>query len=279
MVSTTIITSTIGFPRIGPNREMKKALESFWAGKSTQDELVQTAEQVERTAWQAQKDAGIALIGLDSTLYDQVLDFTNYLGLVPERFQSVEAGLPRYFAMARGVPGAPALDMQKYFDTNYHYLVPELTAPLSVKADWSALLAKVQRGQALLGAGSAVPILLGPVTLVALSRLPEGADAATLVSQLLPAYVELLGELKKLGVPEVQVMMGVFWLGWDARGLGNNTLIGRRQVFISGMAVLAHPAVATTLFISRKIPCIKRGSWAMTACAVHATKLTTETKR
>lgn len=123
-------------------------------------------------------------------------------------FQAVEAGLARYFAMARGVPGAPALDMQKYFDTNYHYLVPELESPLQIKPDWSALLAKVRRGQAIVGVAAAVPILLGPVTLVALSRLPEGADAASLVSELVPAYVDLLTQLRELGVPEVQVSRG-----------------------------------------------------------------------
>lgn len=86
MVSSKVTTATIGFPRIGPNREMKKALESFWAGKSSEAELVAVARETERAAWQAQKDAGLDLVGLDSTLYDQILDFVNYLGLIPKRF-------------------------------------------------------------------------------------------------------------------------------------------------------------------------------------------------
>lgn len=87
MVSTQISSATIGFPRIGPNREMKKALESFWSGKSTADDLRTVAEQTERVAWLSQKDAGLDLVALDSTYYDQILDFITYLGLIPKRFQ------------------------------------------------------------------------------------------------------------------------------------------------------------------------------------------------
>ncbi|KAL6774393.1 METE1 [Auxenochlorella protothecoides x Auxenochlorella symbiontica] len=213
MVSTQISSATIGFPRIGPNREMKKALESFWSGKSTADDLRTVAEQTERVAWLSQKDAGLDLVALDSTYYDQILDFITYLGLIPKRFQHLEPGFAQYFAMARGVNGAHALDMQKFFDTNYHYMVPELEASPAVKADWSGLLAKVERGQAVLGSDVAVPILIGPITLVSLARYPEGTDASALVGALLPAYVEVLGRLKALGVPEVQMHEPVLALG------------------------------------------------------------------
>lgn len=117
--------------------------------------------------------------------------------------------------MARGAPGAHALDMQKYFDTNYHYLVPELDADATPAADWSGLVDKARRGQAVLGAERAVPILVGPVTLVRLARLGAGADPSALVDALLPAYVDALRQLKELGVPEVQVRV------W-ARGRGDS---------------------------------------------------------
>lgn len=115
MIATT---STIGFPRIGPKREMKKALEDYWAGKSPQNELIAVSQAVDEAAWRAQDAAGIDLIALDGTFYDHVLDVQSWLGLIPERFHHL-AGLDRYFAAARGTESAIALDMSKYFDTNY----------------------------------------------------------------------------------------------------------------------------------------------------------------
>ena len=113
-----IITSTIGYPRIGAKREMKKALEDYWGGKSAQSELIAAACAVDEAAWRAQADAGIDLIALDGTFYDHVLDVQFWLGLIPERFHHL-SGLDRYFAAARGTESAIALDMSKYFDTNY----------------------------------------------------------------------------------------------------------------------------------------------------------------
>ena len=104
---------------------------SYWKKGISQEELLKVAADVEAGAWKLQADAGIALVGLDGTLYDQVLDWTFYLGLAPARFAAL-SGLDKYFAMARGTEGAGALDMSKFFDTNYHYMVPELdTATLT----------------------------------------------------------------------------------------------------------------------------------------------------
>jgi len=124
--SHQLTTVTLGYPRIGEKREVKKALESYWAKKSSSDELLNTIEEIEKLNWQKQIDAGIDLIAVgDTSLYDHILDWTVYLGLIPSRFQSFN-GLQQYFAMARGADGIPALEMTKWFDTNYHYLVPEI---------------------------------------------------------------------------------------------------------------------------------------------------------
>ena len=138
----------------------------------------------------------------------QVLDWTYYLGLAPPRFASL-TGLAKYFAMARGTEGAGALDMSKFFDTNYHYMVPELDAATlaAAKPDFAWYMDRVARGQAAIGKEAAVPILIGPNTLVGLAKPVEGAtlDKAAAVASLVPHYVAVLKQLKALGVPEVQV--------------------------------------------------------------------------
>jgi 5-methyltetrahydropteroyltriglutamate--homocysteine methyltransferase len=198
-----ISTATLGYPRIGKSREVKKALESFWHNKITAKSLLQTVKEVEETSWKTQLAAGIDRIGIgDATLYDHVLDWTVRLGLIPQRFQEF-TGLERYFAMARGKEGIPALEMTKWFDSNYHYLVPEINSDIIPKTDFTDFIETVKRGQAILG-NKAVPMILSPVTLLRLSRL-SGVDLGTLISLLLPLYRSLLTELKVLGIAEVQL--------------------------------------------------------------------------
>jgi 5-methyltetrahydropteroyltriglutamate--homocysteine methyltransferase len=198
----TIQTTTLGYPRIGKNREVKKVLEAFWSGKSDTETLLQTVREVEFANWKTQLEAGIDRIGIgDTTLYDHVLDWSVRLGLIPDRFRHL-SGLDQYFAMARGKDGIPALEMTKWFDTNYHYLVPEIAADVEPEANFADFLATVQRSQALLGE-QAVPIILSPVTLLGLSRL-EG-DLATHLEKLLPLYSDLFAQLKALGITEVQL--------------------------------------------------------------------------
>lgn len=117
-MAASITTSTIGYPRIGPNRELKKALEAFWTGKITEADLIGHVHQVELSAWRAQKEAGIDLVACDGTMYDQTLDVVVALGLLPERFASL-SGLDSYYAAARGKGDIQAMDMSKFFDTNY----------------------------------------------------------------------------------------------------------------------------------------------------------------
>jgi methionine synthase II (cobalamin-independent) len=198
----TIQTATLGYPRIGKNREVKKAWEAFWSGKLNAETLLQAVHEVEATNWKMQIEAGIERIGIgDTTLYDHVLDWSIRLGLIPDRFRHL-SGLEQYFAMARGKDGTPALEMTKWFDTNYHYLVPEIAVDSKHQANFADFLATVQRSQILLG-DRTLPIILSPVTLLKLSRL-EG-DLAEHLDRLLPLYCDLLTQLKAMGISAVQL--------------------------------------------------------------------------
>lgn len=206
MAATLAIDSaTLGFPRMGPNRELKFALEKFWRQKLSETELYAVAHAVEAANWRKQLDAGVnrVAVGLFS-LYDHVLDWTFYLGAAPERFAAVAPGLPQYFAMARGVDGIPALDMTKWFDSNYHYEVPELNAKTAPRANFGSYLAGVQRALAVVGPNKTVPVILGPLTYLSLSKF-DGVSFDEVLEKLLPLYAQLLAELAALGIREVQV--------------------------------------------------------------------------
>eukprot|EP00871_Galdieria_phlegrea_P004813 jgi/Galph1/5332/GphlegSOOS_G3932.1 len=195
----------LGYPRIGLQREMKKALEAYWSGKSSLDELLQVSRQVEEQSFKG-PNAGVERIGVgDHTMYDHILDWTFRLGLIPDRFQQVQHPKDKYFAMARGnKEGLQALDMSKFFDSNYHYLVPELNNQSKPHPKFDEFLEEVSRAQQLLGKDKAVPIVFGPVSYVRLARC-DGISIDEMVSRLIPAYVSLLNSLKSLQVPEVQI--------------------------------------------------------------------------
>jgi len=195
-------TQAVGFPRIGGERQLKKALESYWNRKSPAADLLATFREVQQEGIEAQHAAGVDWIGIgDATLYDQVLDWTSRFGLIPARFRRYQ-GLDRYFAMARGTEGIPPLGLTKWYDTNYHYLVPEIDQPGELKADFTDYLEILDFARERLGQ-RAVPIVLGPVTLISLARLGSPAEQA--LEALLPCYAELLRELAKRQVPEVQL--------------------------------------------------------------------------
>ncbi|KAF4320092.1 hypothetical protein BBO99_00005907 [Phytophthora kernoviae] len=197
-------SATLGFPRMGPNRELKFALEKFWRNKISQEELFKVANTVEEANWKKQVDSGVSRVGVGLfSLYDHVLDWTFYLGLAPERFTKL-SGLAQYFAMARGVDGIPALDMTKWFDSNYHYEVPELNAKSSPKANFSSYISSIKRALNVVGSNKTVPVLLGPLTYLALSKY-DGATLDELLVKVLPLYTQLLDELAGLGITEVQI--------------------------------------------------------------------------
>jgi len=195
-----ILTQTLGYPRIGTDRELKRALEGHWRGKVGTSELLETFRTVQRQSAVAQADIDRVGVG-DATLYDHVLDWSFRLGLIPTRFESFD-GLKLYFAMAKGAAGLPALELTKWYDTNYHYLVPEIEAGMRPSANFEDFIEQITLAQELLGE-RAVPVVLGPVTLLSLARLERPFDEV--IEELIPLYVELLSTLKQLGAAEVQL--------------------------------------------------------------------------
>lgn len=240
--TTHISTHILGYPRIGAKRELKFAEEAYWQNKISQAELIERAQAVEAANWQAQADAGIALLTVgDFVYYDSILAHAARLGVLPARFAAGAElnSLDRQFYMARGrapaslkasCPDVAALEMTKWFDTNYHYLVPELTREQQFNADFSDLLAQVERAKAF---NKPLKVVVpGLLSFLYLSRLvdsntpkaahcepahlhdascthtasrAESSDSLSLAERLLPAYVELFDQLARAGVQWLQV--------------------------------------------------------------------------
>ncbi|MFG3304964.1 5-methyltetrahydropteroyltriglutamate--homocysteine S-methyltransferase [Streptomyces wuyuanensis] len=199
-----------GYPRQGPNRELKKAIEGYWKGRVTADALRATAAELRRSNWQQLAEAGIHEVPTgDFSYYDHVLDTTVMVGATPERHRSaVEAdALGGYFAMARGTQDVAPLEMTKWFDTNYHYLVPELGPDTVFTADSTKQVAELKEALAL--GLTARPVLVGPVTYLLLAKPAPGVPAdfgpLTLLDRLLPVYAEILADLRAAGAEWVQI--------------------------------------------------------------------------
>ncbi|MCQ2042375.1 5-methyltetrahydropteroyltriglutamate--homocysteine S-methyltransferase [Stutzerimonas kunmingensis] len=209
------VAHNLGFPRIGADRELKKALEAYWKGELDEQGLRQVGRQLRAQHWQAQADAGIQLLPVgDFAWYDQVLTHSLMFGVVPQRFGPADGQptLDTLFAMARGVTnsccgGGQAQEMTKWFDTNYHYLVPEFSADQEFQLSWSQLFEEVEEAQA---RGHTIkPVLVGPLTYLWLGKLKgedaEGFDKLELLERLLPVYREVLDRLAAQGVEWVQI--------------------------------------------------------------------------
>ncbi|MFE0092305.1 5-methyltetrahydropteroyltriglutamate--homocysteine S-methyltransferase [Streptomyces sp. NPDC058991] len=199
-----------GYPRQGPNRELKKAVEGYWKGRVTADGVRATAAELRRSNWQQLAEAGIHEVPTgDSSFYDHVLDTTVMVGAIPERHRAaVEAdALSGYFAMARGTQDVAPLEMTKWFDTNYHYLVPELGPDTVFTADSTKQVAELREALAL--GLTARPVLVGPVTYLLLAKPAPGVSAdfepLTLLDRLLPVYAEILADLRSAGAEWVQL--------------------------------------------------------------------------
>ncbi len=204
----------IGFPRMGRKRELKFALEDFWRGTTDESVLLQTARAVRLAGWQAQHQAGLDWVTVgDFSLYDPMLDMMVRLGALPQRFGAAP-GLEGYFGMARGGKDTPALEMTKWFDTNYHYLVPELAAGQRFSANPADLLAQLQEARQ---AGlQPKPVLIGPLTFLHLSKAQGAAfDKLELLPALLDAYGELLDALRDC--PWVELDEPILALDLDER--------------------------------------------------------------
>lgn len=205
----------LGFPRIGAKRELKFALESYWKGESSRDELKMLGAQLRQRHWENQAGLDLVPVG-DFSFYDQVLDASFLLGNLPERVQGFHGDeLDNYFRVARGrsakgledhsacCGGVAAGEMTKWFDTNYHYIVPEFTADTQFKLDASRLLEQLAEAKA--QGVKAKPVIIGPVTYLALGKAKDESNKLALLDRLLPVYVQLLDTLAKAGVEWVQI--------------------------------------------------------------------------
>ncbi|WP_289040420.1 5-methyltetrahydropteroyltriglutamate--homocysteine S-methyltransferase [uncultured Zobellia sp.] len=206
-------TTNLGYPRIGSKRELKRALEQYWSGKTDLESLLATAKNIRKENWLLQKEQGIDLIpSNDFSLYDQVLDLSTTLGCIPERYNALAnnpsfSGHDLYFAMARGIQqdGADitAMEMTKWFDTNYHYIVPEFTKNQVFNVSPDKIINEYK--EALDLGIKTKPVLIGPVSFLLLGKEKEnGFHRIDLLERLLPAYEEILQQLADIDAEYVQ---------------------------------------------------------------------------
>jgi 5-methyltetrahydropteroyltriglutamate--homocysteine methyltransferase len=213
--------TNLGFPRIGVKRELKRALEAFWSGEASAESLQETARTLRQRHWTLQHQAGADVVPCnDFSLYDHVLDTAFLFDAIPDRYRKlVDADpLAGYFALARGAQrdgnDLHALEMTKWFDTNYHYLVPELHAEQAFRLRGDKPVAEFLEAKAL--GLQARPVLLGPVSFLLLSKTVDGSDRLALLDRLIPVYVELLGKLKRAGATWAQLDEPCLVLDQDA---------------------------------------------------------------
>ncbi|PKU73266.1 5-methyltetrahydropteroyltriglutamate--homocysteine methyltransferase [Dendrobium catenatum] len=207
--SRNMASHIVGYPRMGPKRELKFALESFWDGKSTAEDLQKVAANLRSSIWKQMADAGIKYIPSNTfSYYDQVLDTTATLGAVPERYSwnGGEIGFDTYFSMARGNASVPAMEMTKWFDTNYHFIVPELGP--NTKFSYASHKAVSEYNEAKSLGIDTVPVLVGPVTYLLLSKPAKGVAKTfpllSLLDHILPIYKQVIAELKAAGASWIQ---------------------------------------------------------------------------
>ncbi|ACU05334.1 5-methyltetrahydropteroyltriglutamate--homocysteine S-methyltransferase [Pedobacter heparinus] len=211
-----MLTQNLGYPRIGNQRQLKKACEQYWAGKIGQDELNGIARKIKQDNWQTQLDAGIDLIPCnDFSFYDQVLDTSLLLGVIPQRYSPVLSKVKTnneidlYFAMARGYQkdglDITAMEMTKWLDTNYHYIVPEFTANQEFRIFNENIFSEYNTAKLQLGE-KAKPVLLGPVSYLLQGKEKEqGFERIDLIKKLVPVYVDIINRLRQQGAKWIQL--------------------------------------------------------------------------
>ena len=199
-------TSNLGYPRIGKQRELKRVIERYWSGKTSEDEVHAVAREIRQAAWAVQQQAGIQHIPCnDFTYYDHMLDTACLWGMVPERFNHTPGqpvSLATYSTMARGGDHVAALEMTKWFDTNYHYLVPEFNGPAPTRSGNGPVDAFKESHDQLAHHGK--PVIVGPLTFVLLSK-HHTRSIAEHVNELVPLYRDLLADLAEAGAGWVQI--------------------------------------------------------------------------
>ncbi|MCX8555217.1 5-methyltetrahydropteroyltriglutamate--homocysteine S-methyltransferase [Mycolicibacterium mucogenicum] len=205
MLSTPFTATILGAPRIGPNRELKRAVERYWAGRIDRAALEEITAGLRRETVAALSAAGLDSVPVNTfSYYDQVLDTAVLLGALPRRVGGIADDLDRYFAAARGTADVAPLEMTKWFDTNYHYLVPEIGPETTFALNPAKVLAELKEAQK--QGISARPVIVGPITFLALSKAVDGAAAPIeRLGELLPLYADLLGRLAAAGAQWVQI--------------------------------------------------------------------------
>jgi len=207
-----VIATNLGFPRMGANRGLKTLVEGFWSGKNDENTLLSDAKKLREEHWLLQKNAGLDHIpSNDFSFYDQVVDHSYAFGVIPARYKNLNPGLETYFAMCRGLqkPGVDvaACEMKKWFDTNYHYIVPEFEPNQEFTLNSAKIINEYKEAKAL--GIETRPVILGPVTYLLLGKpsrdAPQGFEPIQLLSKLIPLYEKLLSELANAGATWIQI--------------------------------------------------------------------------
>ncbi len=236
-----IQTALLGYPRIGAGRELKRALERYWSSQIDERALHEEAAQIRAHHWKMMHDAGISFVPSgDFSLYDHVLDTAAMVGAVPARYGASAGGvsLPVYFAMARGRQEAgvdvPALEMTKWFDTNYHYIVPEVEPRMRFQLSSTRVIDHFVEAKSL--GIMTRPVLLGPVTFLSLAKAADGrSDPLDLLDAILPVYGEVLKRLASQGAEWVQMDEPILITDLDA---------GRKKAMTDAYGMLAKASSA-----------------------------------
>ena len=205
MTAAPFTATILGSPRIGPNRELKRAVEKYWAGDLDRSGLESVAATLRRDTWTALAAAGLDSVPVNTfSYYDQMLDTAVLVGALPTRVSGVQDDLDRYFVAARGNDEITPLEMTKWFDTNYHYIVPEIGPDTRFTLDPAKVLSEWEEARAL--GIAARPVIVGPITFLALSKAVDGAGPPIdRLADLVAVYGELLQTLAEHGVEWVQI--------------------------------------------------------------------------
>jgi 5-methyltetrahydropteroyltriglutamate--homocysteine methyltransferase len=212
-----VVATNLGFPYVGAKRELKKSVEAYWSGKISADELKTAYQKIQEQHWKLQKEQGIQHIPSgEYTLYDRVLDTAQQFGVIPTRYQHIKDPLQQFFAMGRGLQKAatettekvdvPAQEMKKWFDTNYHFIVPEFEPTQEFKLQNPHAVEQYNTAKAL--GIETRPVIVGPITFLHLGKAAEGHadfDRLSLLPKVLPLYIELLKQLQAAGAEWVQI--------------------------------------------------------------------------
>ncbi|MBI9048235.1 MAG: 5-methyltetrahydropteroyltriglutamate--homocysteine S-methyltransferase [Anaerolineaceae bacterium] len=236
-------THILGFPRIGVNRELKRALESYWKGNISKEDLQSRSQQLRNQHWTIQKEAGLTYVSsADFSLYDQMLDTSAMLGAVPLRFgtQWDHVDLDLYFKMARGDAAAnlPAMEMTKWFDTNYHYIVPEISHSFAAKFASRKVIEETH--EALAAGFKPKPVLIGPISYLSLAKGMHGFNPWHKFEQIIQVYTDVIAELSSL----------CDWIQMDEPVLCSDMSDDARKYFLPAYQILNQAASQSKLMLT-----------------------------